>query len=357
VLLPLDGGPEAAAEAAGPAPDAGAAADGDVGVVGAACPANECAVAGDSDACVKVTAHVLADGQSARAMAIDADWVYWANDIATDAGVINRVPKCGGPITVLVPGGNTFQGDMAMALDQDSVFWLDNVRGAVSRVPREGGSVTTVSTFDAPGSIGGNGMVLDGTSVIWPAGAAANGAIVRAPKTGGDAGLLASGQYGPRGLVRDTANVYWTNNAFPDAGATAGRVNRMPLDGGVVTSLATGEISPYAVAVDATNVYFTTSTEVKRVPITGAAAPTTIASGQNFPGGVAVDATDVYWVNGSTIRRAPVAGGPVVDVAVVELGQAVSLVLDDTSIYWAGIGSSLGPAYRTIGQVGRVSKK
>jgi len=327
--------------------DAGTDVESDAGN-GSACVQNECSDAeldagADGSTCSLKQAHVLADNQSPRAIAVDSTYAYWVNDAPSQGGIVNKVPLCGGPVTILVPGGGQFQQTMAIAVDATSVYWTDGVAGTLNKVSIDGGEPVKLASFEAMGSLGPNEIALDADYVYFPI-TLTSGTIARVPKSGGDPTTLVSGQYNPRSLVIDSANLFWTNNAYPDAGVTGGTVNQAPLGGGTATPLAPGEISPYGITVDATSVYFTTSSAVKKVPIAGGAI-TTLSSNEDFPWAVVVDTTDAYFTSASKIRKVPIEGGSVTTIA-DGLGSAVAMAIDSTSVYWASL----------AGQLSRISK-
>ena len=72
----------------------------------------------------------------------------------------------------------------------------------------------------------------------------------RVPVKGGV--ILASNQNGPRDIVVDETNVFWTNQ-------NGGTVMKVALAGGIPVTLASGQTYPQGIAIDSTNVYWVTT--------------------------------------------------------------------------------------------------
>jgi len=96
--------------------------------------------------------------------------------------------------------------------DSDSVYFI-GVSGSsgenyeLQRIPTSGGQPTVLSTFSS-GYAPPNDLVLDGSDVIVVLDA---GQIVRVPKVGGVAEVLAAAESGPRRLAADASAYYWTS--------------------------------------------------------------------------------------------------------------------------------------------------
>jgi hypothetical protein len=130
---------------------------------------------------------------------------------------------------------------------------------------------------------------VDSTNVYWTQSLASGGSIMRAPKGGGTAVLLASGQSAPRIPVLDATSVYWINNSPP------GGLMKVAIGGGAPTALVPN-IVPQSVVVDASFAYYGewNPGTVSKVPI-GGGPPTVLATGQVGVNDVTADATSLYW--------------------------------------------------------------
>ena len=98
---------------------------------------------------------------------------------------------------------------------------------------------------------------MDETYVYWgSAGNAPDGGFVsRVPRGGGSTTTLASGQ-NVCGIAVHDANVYWTNcngSGYP------GAVMRASAGGGAAITIASDQDDPYAIAVDPSGVYWVNS--------------------------------------------------------------------------------------------------
>ena len=180
-----------------------------------------------------------------------------------------------------------------IAVDDTSVYWTEQMGGAVMRVPLGGGTPAVVANSTLPWN-----LAVDATSVYWMG----NG-VMKAAKGGGPAiTLVSQGPILPNaGIAVDATNVYWASG--PPAGSSG--LSKVPLDGGTPTVVAAVMSSaPGPIAIDDASIYYADgSGTVLKVPLAGGAV-TTIASGQTNPDAIAVDATSVYWVdNGSTVMK------------------------------------------------------
>lgn len=131
---------------------------------------------------------------------VDAASLYLAVD-----SVIAKVPLGGGGAITLAAGQDE---PRAMALDADTIYWTNasvaNGSGSVMRAAKSGGSVTTLATgLKIP-----SGIAVDATDVYWVN--LAGGTVMRVPKGGGAGEILASGQVGALSVAVDANAVYWT---------------------------------------------------------------------------------------------------------------------------------------------------
>jgi sugar lactone lactonase YvrE len=251
-------------------------------------------------------------------LASDGSHVYWTEfDLGSGNGRVKRVPVTGGAVDVLasgIPAGSTFDVffPLGIAVDADFVYWGEEVAGgAIRRVPKGGGSVTDLARGGGfgPSSIEIGGSFLYGV---------ANGPDVaaRLPLAGGTVETLASGLGNPEGTALDGQALYWSELV----GEPDGRIARVPLGGGPVTVLATGLDNPRGIALWNDQVYYNGASGagaarragVWRVPAGGGSSTLVVeACGIGQGGaidGLAVDATHIFYVDTGSpgrVLRAP----------------------------------------------------
>jgi hypothetical protein len=79
--------------------------------------------------------HEIAAGQvSPRGIAVDGNFVYWANGAGGGEGSIQRWQVPGGPIQILAPGQD---GPAGIAVDSANVYWTNLAGGTVAKVSKE----------------------------------------------------------------------------------------------------------------------------------------------------------------------------------------------------------------------------
>jgi hypothetical protein len=151
-------------------------------------------------------------------LAVDAIGVYLSAGTGSGTG-IEVVPLGGGTPTQLVaatgPGGGPMAvggvaGGNGIAVDGTDVYWIGGAGGLVVKVPKTGGSVTTLNDQ------GGNPAwhmiaVHDGNpDVYWTLGGGMN--VDRAPTGGGHTSLI-NVTKGSRALAVDATSLYWADNS------------------------------------------------------------------------------------------------------------------------------------------------
>ncbi len=193
--------------------------------------------------------------------------------------------------------------------DGTDVFSLGDAKDAakakgagpdVLRIGSDGKPVVVTATS---GPLVRTAMAVNATHVFWVQG----GAVVRAPKTGGDAAVVVKLPAGKiQRLAADDASVYWTDVGTGDP-QWSSRVYRVALSGGTVETLSDAP-SPFAIVLDADTVYWTSSADVGGRVLSRKKKGTdtvVLAQDQHGPHGIAVDDKYVYWANtadGSVMR-------------------------------------------------------
>jgi hypothetical protein len=187
--------------------------------------------------------------------------------------------------------------------------------------------IVTVAT--SPGTP--SDLAIDSTDVYWVIDDFNNGAVLKAPKTGGGSTLLAPGQHNASSIAVDGTSVYWTARNIS-------AVMKIGKDGAGLFQLASVEF-PKHLAIDASSVYYITHGGVWKVGLNGGLSQA-LASTSNAHD-VAVDGNWVYWstFTDNTLMRVPVSGGPVTTLHTSQ-NPVARLTLSQTHVYWLG-GNSL----------------
>ena len=208
-----------------------------------------------------------------------------------------------------------------IAVDAEWIYVIDEHESVV-RVPKAGGAPETLRPREEHIRYPG-GIAVDDAFVYWTTlgYTAREGRVVRMPKTGGPAVVLADKQPRPWRLAVDDTTVYWANEGIVAIGhdPTEGSVSSVPKSGGAVKVL-TEQLRPLAVALDADNVYFAAggwggaNGAVGRVPKSGGPA-TVLADNRVTIMSLAVDDGHVAWIESwMHARKVPTGGGPVVEL-------------------------------------------
>jgi hypothetical protein len=183
-------------------------------------------------------------GSVAAAIALDDTSVYWADSSGDFSGGVWRVPKTGGPSSMVT---TTSSPASDVAVDSAFVYWTDVSGKSVSKVALAGGTTTTLGSS---GIFTPDHLRVDATFAYWTAVYGSEGMVARVPKNGGDVTVLARGS-APAGLALDADYVYWTDS-------TEGALRKTPIGGGATVTIADNQPLAHAVAVDDSCVYWTT---------------------------------------------------------------------------------------------------
>ena len=230
----------------------------------------------------------IAMADTPEAIALDSGHVYW-----TAKNLLARAPLPGGATQSLL-STPLKTGAWALATDGTNVYWADQAGGTVQQMPVSGGSPILL----AKGLVAPDGVVVDDTSVYFANGTnqQVQGSILKVTKgAGGSQVTLATGQKGPRALALDDANVYWTDSALY-VPATTGLVMKAPKTGGMATILTSGQGNPLGIAVNGGDIFFVNGDAgtVMRLPTSGG-TPVVVAQGQLYVTSIAADAKAIYW--------------------------------------------------------------
>lgn len=175
-------------------------------------------------------------------LAIDKEHVYFHRW----KGPIVRVPKAGGEARVVVDPGGT-----VAAVDEGHVYFF--TEQAIVKAPKgEHGAAITLAGGQRPGNV-----AIDATHVYWINEATPNdphgGAVLRAPKAGGPATVLADKQTRPDCLAVSGDRVWFCNHYWNSTGSPMvtkeARIVSVPKAGGAL-SIETMDQDVRAILVD-----------------------------------------------------------------------------------------------------------
>jgi hypothetical protein len=256
-------------------------------------------------------------------LAIDDESVFW---IDARADLVRRASKAGDSKQTIAQA--SWPG--RIAIDAENVYWVSGL-GSVSKVSKTGGDVTVISP-DSGCSINSpcdDGIAVDADAVYW----VADNHLMSWPKQGGQPIELAAQVY-TDDLVVDSVNVYWNAVVLTDRIYSA--VRATPKSGGEVQTLGMlpedGLFFPYAMAGDEANLYVPRWDGVWRVP-KDMSGPVLIAPGPYYPRDIATDGVNIYISEEHRILRVPVEGGELVPIACKQ-EAALHMVVDNTDVYW-----------------------
>jgi hypothetical protein len=271
-------------------------------------------------------------------IALDETHVYYSD---RDDGVLRKLPKDGGTPMALA----TNQAEITfVAVDPGPTgfvyFTRNGPNGGVSKVPKTGGSVTTLASV-----AWGWEIAIDETHVYFTTGGPENppagltGSLQRVAKTGGAATRLATMTTQPGSIALDAESVYFADKE----GQTVSRLDKSAP--GAPELIAISQAGPDSIAIDGDNLFWTCffgDTVVVSPKRPDAYVP--IANAQESPNGITAGGNFAYYstYRGNTIGRVSANGGPPLILADVD--TPIRLALDEQYVYFTGNGEeTMGP--------------
>jgi hypothetical protein len=225
-----------------------------------------------------------------------------------------------------------------LAVDTANVYFTDG-DGTVNQVPSAGGTIIQLASSPSPYGITYDASFVYFTSQGTPASGYTDGAVLKVPIGGGDAGAaipLATGRPKPQAIAVDGLDVYWLE---PGA-TTTGALLSCPLAGcpSNVPNVVYGMLAlPYGLALDSTNVYLTTSAGGQVLSFSkSTGASNILTDSQDEPAGITVSNGKVYWATtgGGLIQVIPATGGASSHVATT-MGAPQAVAADAVNVYWS----------------------
>ena len=322
----------------------------------------------DTGSCQPTT---VATGQSRLSqMATDGSYLYWSGTLTGSAPYYVARGRVDGSGTVKVIAPSE-QSAGALAVSADKVYWIAKGQLRSCDIPEcTGGAVNAIASVTS-GGVSGDLLYEPGKkSLYWSRGATYNtkdGTLYTLASGGVTPTVVGTNPSNPGSLVSDASNVYWINSSTytTDSWNADGGLWRVRLSDGVTTQLAStmkGDISYLAIggsglffagniAITGSNPLMTT-TAILRAPLPnglGAGVQPKFVDAKGVRG-MEADEQHLYFADevGSqgSISRCPIASCPTPETIVPGL-YAPNLGAQDTaSIYFSS--SASGSTLYTI---------
>lgn len=230
-------------------------------------------------------------------VAVDGDFVYFiTGGFVRAENAVRRVPTLGGRVETLAQLETAPSGDLAV--DGEHVYFTSQQGNAVLRVPKTGGSASIVAQAAAPTC-----LAVDATHVYFvtftkqePA-----GHVLRVAKAGGNTEILASGHAGLDNVWLDEHDLFFRSNSG---------LWRVPKGGGTAQALWTRTSNQNALRLvgDAGHLYFLLETAttgkyaVARISKAGG-SPQTVGPIVNANARLALSDTHVYFFRPANLTQ------------------------------------------------------
>jgi hypothetical protein len=267
---------------------------------------------------------------------VDSDFVYVSDGLLD----LFRVPKDGGTLTTIASVGAEI-GPFAM--DDTTIYFItvdDDTTGSLHKVPKRGGPATLLATkLPAPIEVR-----VDATSVYWASLGTivgqtlnADGSIERMAKDGTGRTILADKLNAPFTLALDATDVY-----FDETGLAGGNVNaglrRVSKSGGPMTTLIDG-LPVVAIATSGSDIFYSAIDVTPALfRLSKAGGPPALLIDQFFVFTVTAKDSLVYAmgfnIDGETLILAVPAAGGATRTARTTSGDSFSFALDDCAVYY-----------------------
>jgi len=272
--------------------------------------------------CVITLVAATESGGALGGIAVDATSVYWAD---LGAQSVRKIPKTGGSITTLA--SNQASMGKSLTIGGSSIFWsrCDDTSTIAAGVPIAGGAVFTIAAVSGTTC----GVAVVGTpGDLWvaeDANAATMGIISdRTLPYNGVFSILAGQQEHVLGLAINPLRAFWTTNTAVRSASRTGTPNVKTLVAGASTSTLG------AIAADANNVYWMGQSTLYTVPVNGGTARA--VPGPTSARALVLDGSRLYF--GSDYGIGYVDLSTEETVTLVPMNGVAGLALDSTSIYW-----------------------
>jgi hypothetical protein len=190
----------------------------------------------------RVAAVAIASGQEQPlAIALDEENVYWTSD---ERGTIKKANKAGGTPIALVTGQQLIH---QLIVDEENIYF--DVIGEIRRLSKNGGTPITLATAPLI-AYGNTPLAADKTNIYFLTEVGKRFKVIKVSKGGGGPVTLATfsvSAHLPVGLASDGAYVYWGDYAIDT-------IKKVSINGGPPVAVGHCRI-PIDVAVDTNRVY------------------------------------------------------------------------------------------------------
>ncbi len=273
---------------------------------------------------------VLASVERAYGIELDGTDVYFTS--ALDNGAIGKVPKAGGPTTLLTTGAGRPRN---LALTDDWVYFTMPISGRVAGVKKDGSQLVNLAEFqNFP-----QGIVARGSELFWLRSSAPGGRLVGHRLTTGEYTEYATDLADPWALVRRGSHLWFnTRNTAQLAGIWRYNLSDERLDLVAPMDVGANDIGISQETTADRAVYITTNASVRRVEEFGGAV-TTVAQG-TFLDGIWVEAGQLFFTERTetgAIYRLDTPAGDVTRIASAQANPR-RVTSDGECLYWTNQG-------------------
>lgn len=209
----------------------------------------------------------------------------------------------------------------SLIVDSSYVYFTETYAGTVSKVPKNGVTVTTLASgLTQPGSI-----ALDSNSVYF----GEFGALKKVGVNGGTVTTLAAVVNSPAMLRLDSSDIYWAENDI---------IKKVDINGGAIANILTG-VAVNAFTTDPTSLYYIESGYVKKINKDGSGSPIFLTADVKAGGWLALGGSTLYFsvsdsTAGNAVKKVDVSGGAVSTVVSVS-SNITYFTMDSGTLYWS----------------------